>query len=114
MGHLWDHIQSIPGMAGNTNIICTPECGRNLNPNGILDVENEFKSYDHSDANARRVFSLMAGPGVPQNLSVGSETNPIGSTFDVVPTVGEMLGIKNDILNSGHLSPGTLSLFDRI
>lgn len=114
VGHLWDHIQSIPGMAGDTSIICTPECGRNLNPNGILDVENEFKSYDHSDANARRVFSLMAGPNIPQNLSIGSESNPIGLTFDMVPTVGEILGIKNDIISAGHLGGGAQSLFDRI
>ena len=30
VGHLWNHIQSIPEMAGNTTLILTPECGRNL------------------------------------------------------------------------------------
>ena len=30
VGHLWNFIQSqVPEMAGNTTLICTPECGRN-------------------------------------------------------------------------------------
>ena len=61
VGHLWDHIQSIPEMAGNTTLILTPECGRNLQPNNILD-ENDWRAYDHSDENSMRIFTMMAGP----------------------------------------------------
>ena len=117
LGHIWSCIQSIPEMAGNTVLIATPECGRNLQHNNIMDTENQWYAYDHSDQNSRRVFSLMAGAGVPSNLQIGSETNPIGLTTDGVPTIAEILGgnaLKNDVLNSGFLAPGTQSLFDRI
>ncbi len=114
VGHLWNYIQNeIPEMANNTTIICTPECGRNGNPNAILDV-NEWRSFDHSDANALRVFTLMAGPSVPQNLTIGSENNPIGFASDSMLTVADILGVKDDVLNAGMLAPGTMSLFDRI
>ena len=114
VGFLWDHIQSIPEMAGNTVIIATPECGRNLNPNAIQDTENEFFAYDHSDQNTSRVFTLMAGKSVPQNLVVGSETNPVGITTDNVVTIGEILGFKDEIVNGGYINGDSRSLFDRI
>ena len=114
VGHLWDYIQNeIPEMADNTIIIATPECGRNLEPNGILDA-NDWRSFDHSDANALRVFTMMAGPSIPQNLTIGGEGNPIGFTTDSMLTAAEILGVKNDVLNAGTLAPGTLSLFDRL
>ena len=60
-GWLWQFIQNnIPEMSGNTIMIVAPECGRNENPNPILD-QNDWVSYDHSDANALRVWSLMVG-----------------------------------------------------
>lgn len=117
LGHLWNSIQSIPEMAGNTILIATPECGRNLEHNNIIDSENQWHAYDHSDQNSRRVFSVMAGPNVPNNLQVGSENNPIGLTTDGVPTIAEILGgsaLKNEVLNSGFLAPNSQSLFDRI
>jgi hypothetical protein len=114
VGHLWNYIQNqIPEMANNTILIASPECGRNLNPNPIKDI-NDWYGYDHSDANTDRVFTIMAGPNVPANLSIGSEGNPIGQTSDNVPTIGEILGVKNEILNAGFLAPGSTSLFDRI
>lgn len=114
VGHLWNYIQNeIPEMANNTTIICTPECGRNGSPNAILD-QNEWRSFDHSDANAMRIFTLMAGPNVPQNLTLGSENNPIGFASDSMLTVADILGVKNEVLNAGMLAPGTMSLFDRI
>lgn len=114
VGHLWNYIQTqIPNMAGNTAIIIVPECGRNATPNPILD-ENNWFAYDHSDANTKRVFGLMAGPGIPQNLQIGSETNPVGEVVDAVATVGELLGIKNEMLNSGFLHPVSTSWFDYI
>ena len=62
IGFLWKEIQNIPGMSGNTTMIVMPEHGRNLHPNSILDG-NDWQSYDHSDANSRRIFTLMVGPG---------------------------------------------------
>jgi len=114
VGHLWNYIQNqIPDMAGRTAIVLAPECGRNLNPNPILD-ENDWFAYDHSDANTKRVFGMMAGPNIPANLQIGSEANPVGEVTDAVATVGEILGIKNEILNSGFLHPAARSWFDRI
>ena len=59
----------------------------------------------------------MAGPNVPNNLQVGSESNPVGLTTDGVPTIAEILGgnaLKNEVLNSGFMASGSQSLFDRI
>lgn len=114
VGHLWNFIQSqVPEMAGNTIIIALPECGRNLNHNPIRD-QNDWFAYDHSDANAERVFGIMAGPNVPSNLSIGSENNPVGITSDGVPTIAEILGVKQEVLSAGFLQGGAQSLFDRI
>ncbi|MCE2496087.1 MAG: hypothetical protein J4F31_05865 [Flavobacteriales bacterium] len=79
-------------MANDTIMIVTPEHGRNDNPNPILD-ENDWFAYDHSDANSMRVFTQMVGPGVPSNLTVGSETNQVGTTMDNVLTIGEIFGV---------------------
>lgn len=111
--HIWNTIQSIPEMANNTVLIAMPECGRNLNHNPILD-ENDWYAYDHSDDNAKRVFGLMVGPNIQGGLKVGSDTNPVGTTMDGVPTIAEILGFKQDVLNSGLLSGDAMSLFDRI
>ena len=114
VGFLWDHIQSIPEMAGNTIMIATPECGRNLEPNGIKDTENEFLAFDHSDQNTSRVFTLMSGPNVPSGDVIGSESNPVGMTTDNVVTIAEILGFKNDLVNAGFVEPMSMSLFDRM
>ncbi len=112
VGHLWNYIQNeIPEMAGNTTLLVVPECGRNDEPNNILD-ENDWRAYDHSDANALRVFTSMVGPNVPANLTVGSEGNPIGQVTDTMLTVGDLLGVRPDIEATGYLAPGTTSLFD--
>jgi hypothetical protein len=118
VGHLWNHIQTnIPEMAGNTVMIVSPECGRDKDPNVIKDINNWY-SFDHSDNNALRVFNMMVGKGVPSNMVVGSEANPVGLNMDVVPTIAEILGIKNEVMtaNSGSsfFYPGTMSMFDRI
>jgi hypothetical protein len=114
VGHLWNYIQTmVPEMAGNTIMIASPECGRNLNHNPIKDV-NDWYAYDHSDDNASRVFTLMAGPSVPSNLVLGSESNPIGLTSDNVLTIAEILGIKQEVQSSGYVQPEAMSLFDRI
>ncbi|MFT4759023.1 MAG: hypothetical protein ACI9XO_000164 [Paraglaciecola sp.] len=115
VGFLWNYIQNkIPEMAGNTALVVMPEHGRNLNSNGILD-ENDWFAYDHdSDPNSRRIFTLMAGPGIEAGLRVGTENNPIGDATDVTLTIAEILGIKDDVANAGLVNGGSMSLFDRI
>lgn len=116
VGHIWNFIQNDPSMADmkdNTVIIATPEHGRNANPNSILD-ENDWYGFDHSDANTNRIFTLMAGPTVPQNLVVGSESNQVGRATDNVLTIGDILGFKNSIMATGAVDPQAMSLFDRI
>lgn len=114
VGFLWNYIQTqIPEMSDNTVLLVVPECGRNLEANPIRD-ENDWFSYDHSDENSLRVFGMLAGPGVPQGLSLGQEGAPVGMTADIVPTVADVLGIKNEVMNQGYLIENARSLFDRI
>ncbi|MFT5970035.1 MAG: hypothetical protein ACI8ZO_000540 [Flavobacteriales bacterium] len=113
VGHLWDVIQNDPVLANKTAIVVTPEHGRNAFPNSIKD-ENDWFGFDHSDANTRRVWTMMAGPGIPSNLTIGSEGNPVGRTTDNVLTIAEILGFKNDIITSPGIDPNAMSLFDRI
>ena len=58
----------------------------------------------------------MVGKGVPSNLminpSAGNQFN--GTTMDGALTVGEILGFKQDILNTGLIGGDRLSFFDRI
>ena len=110
---LYDYIQTnIPEMKDNTVFIVTPECGRNLNPNPILD-ENDWVAFDHSDANALRVWSLMVGKNVPK-MSVGSEGNPIGRLTDLVPTIADIFGVYDDVMNAGYIDPSAMSQFMRV
>ena len=112
LAHLWDRIQSIPSMAGNTIMIAIPECGRNLESNAIHD-SNDFYAYDHSDQNARRIFGMMVGPGVPSNYTVGDENNPIGNATDGVLTIAEIFGIKDQIPTQ-YLANNSMSMFDNL
>ncbi|MCC6599374.1 MAG: hypothetical protein IT223_01720 [Crocinitomicaceae bacterium] len=112
VGHLWNYIQTqVPEMAGNTTIIAIPECGRNDEANAILD-QNNWLSYDHSDANSMRIWSIMAGPTVPSNLVIGSENNPIGRVSDAMLTVADLLGVKSNVISAGFLAHDTQSFFD--
>lgn len=114
VGFLWDYIQrEIPDMAEETILLLAPECGRNLAPNPIRD-ENDWFAYDHSDANAHRIFGMMVGKNVPQGLEIGSESNPIGLNADLVPTVADILGIKDAVLQQGYIHPSARSWFDRL
>lgn len=111
VGHLWNYIQNnIPEMAGNTSIILAPEQGRNLESNNIKD-QNGFLAYDHSDANTRRVFGMMAGPGIQAGDSFGQESSPKGDLLNITPTIAEILGFKNDVVSSGMVASNQ-SLFD--
>lgn len=116
LGFLWNYIQTrIPEMSGNTILIAAPECGRNLQPNPIED-QNKWKAFDHSggDSNALRIWSVMTGPHVPQNLVVGSVDNPVGRATDFVPTIADIFGIKEQVFQQGFLDPTARSLFDRL
>jgi hypothetical protein len=113
VGHLWNSIQQIPEMAGNTTLICIPECGRNDEPNAIVD-SNGFVSFDHSDENSRRIFALMAGPTTPNNLMLGSEGASIGQVSDAMMTVADLLGVKEAVQQAGYIDPAAQSFFDLI
>jgi hypothetical protein len=113
VGWLWNYIQNnIPEMSGKTIMIIAPECGRNLNPNPILD-ENDWYAYDHSDANAMRVWSVMVGKNVPK-ISVGSEGNKVGKLTDIVPTIADIFGVYDEVKASPYLDPQSKSLFLRM
>lgn len=114
VGFLWDYIQrEIPDMSGETVLLLAPECGRNLNPNPIRD-ENDWFAYDHSDENAHRIFGMMVGKNVPQGLELGNESQPIGLNADLVPTVADILGVKDAVLQQGYIHPEARSWFDRL
>lgn len=113
VGQIWNKIQSTPGMANNTIMMCLPECGRNLNPNPIKD-ENDWFGYDHSDANTARIFNIMVGPNVQPNMVYGNETSPKGLSVDTVPTIAEAFGIKDIVMNQGFLNGNARSFFDHM
>lgn len=117
VGHLWNYIQNDPVMAGKTTIIAVPECGRDLTPNLIKDAQNDFYGYDHSDLNTLDVFCLMAGPNTSINTTVNATNNPAFSgqwkTADIVPTIADILGLKDDVMNAGMLASGAGSLYDK-
>lgn len=107
VGWLWNYIQTqIPEMAGDTVMLITPECGRDLYPNPIHDGNNYF-AYDHSDANSLRTFASLIGTNVPQGIVKGGPGQKIGMNINVVPTIAEILGIKNAVVNAGFLYNGT-------
>ncbi len=110
IGHLWNFIQSIPEMAGNTMLVVAPEHGRNLEPNVLQDL-NDWYAYDHSDENAFRNWCLIAGPEIEGGRVIGSEGNPVGNTAQCVLTIAEAMGIKQDVINAGLLY-NNQSLFD--
>jgi len=112
-GWLWQYIQNnIPEMANNTIFIVAPETGRNLNPNPIID-ENDWFAYDHSDANSLRVWTVMTGKNVPIQ-KIGNESNPIGRLTDIVPTIADIFGIYDSVMQSGYIDPFAESQFLRI
>jgi hypothetical protein len=113
VAHLWNVIQNTPGMKNDTVMILIPECGRNLSSNPILD-DNDWYAYDHSDKNAHRIFSLMLGAGVPAGEKRGDANSPLGSAMDGVMTVADILGFKNEVMNTGLVSGDARSLFDRL
>ncbi len=103
LAHLWNTIQSTPGMANDTLLIAVPEHGRNLEANTIQDANGRF-ALDHTgDEMSRSIFCLVAGPNnvVNQNQVIQSTT---GETIDIVPTIAKALGFDQDI--PGGMLPG--------
>lgn len=101
---LWETIQSIPEMKDNTMLIAAPEFGRNRKPNTIVDDYGRY-AIDHTgDEMSQEIFCLVAGP--PGVVHQGLEINEdYGSSIDIVPTIAEVLGFRQNIPRSrlkGH------------
>ena len=80
-----------------------------------MDIENNFRAFDHSDANTRRVFSLMAGKSITNEPDQSTDpNNPNSLNTDVAVTIGHILGIEQEMLNSGYLHPQSQSLIRKI
>lgn len=96
LGHLWQTIQSTPGMADNTILIAVPEHGRNAEPNTVIDAYGRYAIDHTNDEMSREIFCLVAGPSgkVIQNQVIDQV---MGQTIDVVPTVAKILGFYDDV-----------------
>jgi hypothetical protein len=96
MYKLWEAIERIPGMAGDTVMIALPEFGRNLQPNTRVDAFGR-RALDHTgDPTSREIFCLVLGPdSVVHQDQIVDKTE--GQTIDVVPTVADCLGFLDDI-----------------
>ncbi len=112
VARLWQGIQAIPEMAGNTAMVLVPDMGRNLTASAAID-ENNFRAFDHSDANTNRIFAQMVGAGIPANVQIGDANNPVGQGIDCMMTIADLLGIKGDVQAKG-LAPGSVSLLDQM
>lgn len=96
VSHLWDFIQSTPGLANDTVLIVMPEHGRNADPNTVVDAYGR-PAFDHtSDDRSREIFAMICGPSdvIEQNKVVSSE---YGESIDIVPTIANLLGFDADI-----------------
>lgn len=111
VAHLWNTIQSTPGLANDTVLIAVPEHGRNLSANTLVDAYGR-PAFDHTnDATSREIFALICGPSgvVNQNNVI---TSVEGESVDIVPTIANLLGFENDIpagLVQGNVLNGALS-----
>lgn len=97
VGHLWNTIQSTPGMANDTLLIVAPEIGRNLTPNSIIDPYGRA-ALDHTngDPMSKEIFCLMAGPpGVVHQGRVLNQEE--GRSIDIVPTIADALGFYPEV-----------------
>lgn len=106
VAHLWQTIQSTPGMANDTILIIAPEHGRNLEPNSIMDQYGRYALDHTSDQKSREIFCLVVGPPsvVNQNQVISQES---GESIDIVPTIADILGFLPDI-SAEAMPPGGL------
>ena len=109
VAHLWNTIQSTPGMANDTVMIVVPEHGRNQVPNTVIDAFGRY-AVDHTpidqsgDQMSREIFCLVVGPpGIVQQNQVISQVR--GESIDIVPTVARVLGFDSGI-PAGIRPPG--------
>ncbi len=96
LAHLWNTIQTTPGMANDTVLIAVPEHGRNSEGNGLYDAYGR-QALDHTNNDmSREIFALILGPNgvVVQDQVFSSEK---GESIDIVPTIANILGFDNDI-----------------
>ncbi len=96
LGHLWNTIQSTPGMANDTILIAAPEHGRNLQANTLIDAYGRYALDHNNDEMSREIFCLVMGPNgvVKQNQTITTTT---GESIDIVPTIADILGFYSDI-----------------
>ncbi len=100
VGHLWNIIQSTPGLANDTVLIVAPEIGRNGTPNSIVD-QNGRAALDHTngDPESKEIFCLVAGP--PNVVHQGKVIAGVeGESIDIVPTIANILGFDTDMTTS--------------
>lgn len=109
VAHLWNKIQSTPGMANDTVMIVVPEHGRNQASNTVIDAFGRY-AVDHTaidgsgDQMSREIFCLVVGPnGIVRQDQVISQVR--GESIDIVPTVAKVLGFDSGI-PSGLRPPG--------
>ncbi len=96
LAHLWNTIQSTPGMANDTILIAVPEHGRNLSPNTLIDTYGRYALDHTNDDTSREIFCLIAGPtGIVNQSQVINSVN--GQSIDIVPTISKILGYYDDI-----------------
>ena len=105
LAHLWETIQSTPGMANDTVLIAVPEHGRNEQANTLVDAYGRFALDHTSDQMSREIFCLIAGPPgvIKQDISYNQE---MGESIDIVPTIADILGFHNDI--PAGMLPGSI------
>jgi hypothetical protein len=96
LSHLWNTIQSTPGMTNDTVLIAVPEHGRNLTHNTLLDSFGRYALDHTSDPTSREIFCLIAGP--PSVIKQNNVINSVaGESIDIVPTIADLLGFRSDI-----------------
>jgi len=101
VAHLWQTIQSTPGMMNNTVLIVAPEHGRNLAGNSTIDA-NGRPALDHTasidlsgDQTARDIFCLVAGPDTVVQQNRISTFN--GESVEIIPLMANMLGFDSQV-----------------
>ncbi len=98
LSHLWNKIQSTPGMANDTVLIVAPEHGRNQQSNSLRDAFGRYAIDHTSDNTSREIFCLVVGPpGTVKQGQVITNASGEGESIDIVPTIADVLGFYNDI-----------------
>ena len=89
VSHLWNHIQSTPGLVDDTVLIVMPEQVRNLHLNTVIDAYGR-PAYDNTnDITSREIFTIIIGTsGVIKQDYVNS--NIYGESIDIVPEIANL------------------------